>query len=390
MQVAAVAFVALMTAAVLVLTRRWHGQWTGDFQGSGVQKMHLGAPPRVGILALLAALLAGWIILNNHPDATSQQTAHTLVLMLLASLPVTLLGLADDLCKKISPRARLMGALSAAVLAMALLGTQINRIDIPGVDMLVAWAPVAAVLTMLMVSGFTNAINIVDGLNGLASGLSLLMLVATGFVAWQLQDTLLLNLCALLGAAVLGFMCINFPRGLMFLGDGGAYLIGFLLAQIWILLAIRHPDVSVWFALAVGAHPTMETIFSIYRRYIKRNRRHISAMTADRLHLHSLVYRRRTLRLWGAQGPQRWRANAAASALVIGFAAVPAILATLNPHSALWNMMVVAGYVAAYLLWFKRLTAKQPSHRAGPSPGATPSRPTQVAHNTPPARLADR
>jgi UDP-GlcNAc:undecaprenyl-phosphate/decaprenyl-phosphate GlcNAc-1-phosphate transferase len=320
-----------------------------------VQKHHSGSPPRVGVVPILLAMLLGLYFLAQAASAADAGAYQLLLNIVLASLPVVVLGLADDLTKKVPPKVRLAGAAAAAVLGMALLDNFVPRVNVPGLDSLVQLAPVAVMLTVLMVAGFTNAMNIVDGLNGLSSGLAVLMLSATAFVAAALGDTVVLTVCVVLAAAVVGFMLVNFPRGLMFLGDGAAYLIGFTLAQIWMLLLARNAEVSTWFVVAVAAHPTMETVFSMYRRRIHRGRG--GAFTeADRLHLHSLVYRRRMLGItrrlpW----METWVPNSSASALLMAFAALPMAAACLAPNNTLWCMAVFALYCLGYLMWFKSL-----------------------------------
>lgn len=98
----------------------------------------------------------------------------------------------------------------------------------------------------------------------------------------------------------------------------------------------------------------METIFSIVRRKFI-HRRKAAAMAPDRLHLHSLVYRRRMLG-WVGDGRRRWLANAGAALWVLGFAAAPALLALFNPGAAPFNAAVVLAGAIAYVLWFRRLT----------------------------------
>ena len=89
--------------------------------------------------------------------------------------------------------------------------------------------------------------------------------------------------------ALLGFLIWNYPRGLIFLGDGGAYFIGFWIAELSILLTLRNPSVSVWFPLLLCMYPIFETLFSIYRRVVLR-RSHPGV--PDSSHLHHLIYKR--------------------------------------------------------------------------------------------------
>ena len=94
--------------------------------------------------------------------------------------------------------------------------------------------------------------------------------------------------CILIGGAMLGFLLINWPFGKLFLGDGGAYFVGFALAWIAVLLLARHPEVSAWAPLLICGYPILEVLFSI----VRRRRRGLSPGDPDRLHLHSIVKKR--------------------------------------------------------------------------------------------------
>jgi UDP-GlcNAc:undecaprenyl-phosphate/decaprenyl-phosphate GlcNAc-1-phosphate transferase len=336
----------------LVYTRHLHAHWSADFEASGVQKHHEGSPPRVAGLALGLGLLVGLVLLWNAGKPAASATAVLLFKLCVCGVPVALLGLLEDTTKRVAPRWRMVGAALSALTGIWLLNAVVPSVGIGSLDRLFEWAPLAVLFTVLLVSGFTHAMNIVDGLNGLAGGLTLLMLAATAYAANQAQDTLIFELCLLLAAVVLGFLLVNFPRGAIFLGDGGAYFLGCALVQIWILLVIRNPgEISPWFILAVGFHPTMETIFSIVRRKLHPRKRNATA--PDRLHLHTLVYRRQSALLM-ARLPwaDAWVANALASVTVVLIAVPPVALALLAPAHTGWQMGVVAFGVLAYLLWF--------------------------------------
>jgi len=91
---------------------------------------------------------------------------------------------------------------------------------------------------------------------------------------------------------ICGFFVWNYPRGLIFLGDGGAYLIGFWISITGILLVERNPQVSPWFVLLVNAYPIFETVFSVYRKLNQGK----NPSVADGLHMHQLIYKRITSR----------------------------------------------------------------------------------------------
>lgn len=366
-QLVGVFVVSLLAALAIVATRRWHESWTGDPHTGGIQKHHVGSPPRVGLVPVGFGLLAacGWLQWGAN-FSSSQAAAQMLGTLLLCSLPAAGLGLAEDLTKRVGPRTRMAGAAMAAGLAIWLMGAQVSRFDIPGVDTVLALGPVSIVVTVLLVSGFTNAMNIIDGLNGLAGGLALVMLLITAVIANQVGDQTIATLCGVMCAAVLGFLVLNFPRGLMFLGDGGAYLLGFLLVELWILLTVRNPEVTVWIAPVIGFLPTFETIFSIIRRrYI--HRRKAAAMAPDRLHLHSLLYRRRAMFLFsGRPNHQRWMPNAVAALALVVMTAAPAAAAILMPSNAAFNALVFALATSGYLWTFGSLTRQKPPSSGSP------------------------
>ena len=356
-QIAAVGMASLFAAILLVVTQRWHARWTGDFEDSGVQKHHTGSPPRIGIVPLVIGVLVGIKFMADGDLQAAGSASSLLSLMVVASLPVVLLGLADDVTKRVPPRVRMVGAIVAGLAAISLLGLRVERVDIPLLDTLVAFWPVSVAVTVLMVCGFTNAMNIIDGLNGLAGGLAVLKLGATAVVAAQMGDTVVLQICVVVMMTVGGFLLVNFPRGMVFLGDGGAYFVGFLLVQIWLLLLSRNPSLTPLFVVAVAFLPTMETIFSIYRRrFHGRRSRRRDAMLADRLHLHTLIYHRRTLRAM-KQLPwaEAWVANAAAALALLSFGVLPMLAALVAPTSAAWALLVIGTATLGYLVWFKRL-----------------------------------
>jgi UDP-N-acetylmuramyl pentapeptide phosphotransferase/UDP-N-acetylglucosamine-1-phosphate transferase len=148
---------------------------------------------------------------------------------------------------------------------------------------------VSILITCFAVAGVSNAFNIIDGYNGLSSMVGFIILGGIFYVAFQLGDfSIMIAALALMGA-ILGFLIFNYPRGLIFLGDGGAYLIGFWIAELSILLTARHSEVSKWFPLLLCAYPIFETLFTIYRRiFIQRTHPGMP----DAIHLHHLIYRR--------------------------------------------------------------------------------------------------
>jgi UDP-N-acetylmuramyl pentapeptide phosphotransferase/UDP-N-acetylglucosamine-1-phosphate transferase len=209
----------------------------------------------------------------------------------------------------------------------------------------------AALLTAFSVAGIANSVNIIDGFNGLASMCVVIMLAALAYVGFQCND-LVVGQLALAGiGAVMGFFVWNFPAGLIFLGDGGAYFLGFLVAEISILLLHRNPgEVSPLFPLLVCIYPVFETLFSIYRR---RFIRAVPPSMPDGIHLHSLIYRRVMRWAVGNRSAKALtRRNSMTSPylwLLCMFSVVPAVIFWNNTAIlALFLLVFACTYVALY------------------------------------------
>ena len=117
----------------------------------------------------------------------------------------------------------------------------------------------------------------------------IITLLAIAYVAIVLIDPMITYLALVMVGAILGFFIWNYPRGLIFLGDGGAYLLGYWVSALSILLVCRHQQISPWFALLINGYPIFETLFTIYRRKVHQGK---NLGSPDGIHFHSLIYRR--------------------------------------------------------------------------------------------------
>ncbi len=366
---------SLFTCLLLVITQGWHGHLSHD-HAAGVQKVHSTPTPRVGGIAIALGALLGWYLLP-------MDSARLLAPMLVAGVPCFVFGLAEDLTKRVSVKARLLATMGSGVLAWWITGISLSRIGVIGIDALLMWLPFSVAFTAFAAGGIANAINIIDGFNGLASGVLVLAFLAFAAIAAGAGDVAMAPLCLVLAAVTLGFWAVNFPFGKIFLGDGGAYLLGFWLAWVAIMLPTRNPQVSPWASMAVCAYPVIEVVFSVLRRLLTR----ASPGAPDSLHLHSMLsaaLARRLTRNWTPA-----LRNAAVSPLVWGFAAMPCVVAVLVPgQSRLLATLVglaVVLYAACYLLvWSVQKGATSADARAQPelddcdrdgnSPQASPRR----------------
>lgn len=193
-------------------------------------------------------------------------------------------GLLEDMTGKVPPKIRLLGQAIGSLISVLALNALIVDIGLGFALPFIFALP----FSIFCIVGLSNAMNIIDGFNGLSSGVALLALVAIFFIS---QDMLINRLSLFLFGAIAGFFVYNFPQGRIFLGDGGAYFIGFIIAFLLIILTQTQSDISAWFAIALLIHPLTEVLFSIFR---KRFINHISPFSPDNRHLHSLIYQKLT------------------------------------------------------------------------------------------------
>ena len=333
---------ALLVALLLVATQNWHGHHTMD-SDEGIQKFHTEPTPRVGGIAIAAGVVAGYLM--AHPDRQS-----LLGPLILAGIPAFAFGLLEDITKKVSVRTRLLATMGSGVLGWAITGYSITDANVWGMNWLLSFPLISVAFTAFAIGGIANAINIVDGFNGLSSGTVLIILAAFGVMTTALGDPDLTRICLILGGAVAGFLLVNWPMGKIFLGDGGAYFIGFALAWMAVLVLQRHPEVSAWAPMLVCGFPVLEVLFSI----VRRRRRHLSPGDPDRLHLHSLVKRRLARRLLPRSS--NLVRNSATGAIMWLAALVPALIAVQWPTHTL---TLVFGFVFCGVLYsavYARLT----------------------------------
>lgn len=339
---------AAVTLAVVHAAGRYSHRWA-DHDLSGPQKFHARPVPRIGGVGMFLGLVACVAVAAWAHHATWRLGA----LLVACGLPAFLAGLVEDMTKRVSPGKRLLATAASAALGIWLIGATITRTDLPGLDWLVSTALGAWVATVFTVAGVANSVNIIDGFNGLSSMCVSLMLLAFAYVAYQVGDvTLALWALAGVGAA-LGFFVWNFPAGLIFLGDGGAYFLGFYLAEIGILLISRNAEVSPLFPLMVCIYPVFETVFSMYRRKIVRS---VPPGLPDGIHLHSLIYRR--LMRW-AIGARDARILTRRNSMTAPYLWM-LCLTSLAPALLFWNStgMIVACMVAfglIYVMLYRRI-----------------------------------
>ena len=353
-QLALIAFAASLVVSVLIVrSQKWHGGLSHDHDLDGVQKVHTTAVPRIGGLGVIAGILLGCVMFRSlSHDGHASTLRAEMFLLLVASLPAFLAGLIEDFTKRVSVRIRLIATALSALVASGLLGATVTELDIWGVDTLLAFMPFALLVTAIVVAGGSNAINIIDGFNGLSSSTIVIMAAGLAAVALRCGDQLVANLGVLCIGAALGFMALNYPRGKLFLGDGGAYFLGFWVSEMAVLLLVRNQSVNAWQVLSICAYPVIEVLFSIYRRrFIQK----VSPGAPDALHLHTLVYRRLVFKYVDKNSSNPWKRNAAVACVIPPVVAVCVAVSVMVGNSIAMSMLAVLAQVVIYVAVYGRL-----------------------------------
>jgi UDP-N-acetylmuramyl pentapeptide phosphotransferase/UDP-N-acetylglucosamine-1-phosphate transferase len=333
------ALASLAACTLLVLTQRWHGALSLDRELTGKQKFHKVPVPRIGGVAMVLGTVSAfaWLHLRCAPGL-ADEVAVGVAALIGSAAPVFAVGLAEDVTKRVSVRMRFALVLASALLACWSLDAVLPPVGLPLADDLLAFMPLAVCATAIGVIGVTNSINIIDGFNGLAGSTAIAILAGMAWLAWGRDDMLVLELALLGIGTTIGFLLVNYPRGLLFMGDGGAYFLGFWCAECAVLLVCRNPSISPWQVLALHAYPVTEVLYSIFRKKVLRG---MSATMPDRLHLHMLIFRRCVCRWLPRDARRPWVRNAAVAWLVA-------------PWMTAWTIAVVAlgasAWVGALLL----------------------------------------
>ena len=350
---AAAGLISFIACLLIVRSQKWHGFISHDHDICGVQKVHALAVPRVGGLAVVAGVVIGilayWFL---FPKEIPRDRVIAVLLLAVAGTPAFVAGIAEDLSKRISVRMRLLATFASAIIASALLGATVSDLDIWGLDNLLQSAPIAVLVTALVVAGGANAVNIIDGFNGLAGSVITIMALALATIAIKCNDPFVATLGVLGAGSAVGFLLVNWPRGKLFLGDGGAYFLGFWVAEVAVLLLVRNAGVNAWQVLSICAYPVIEVLFSIYRRRVIQQ---VSPGAPDRLHLHTLVYRRVVRKLIKVEPPQAWLRNATTAGVIVPWIAMMALASVLVGDEMLAAMALVAFQVLFYVTVYGRL-----------------------------------
>lgn len=330
--------VSFLACIIIINTNKLHKIIPQD-STAGIQNLHHQPTPRIGGLGIFVAVVCAYFSENT-------ERSDILGPLILAGISAFLFGFTEDLTKQVNVLTRLLATILAGVVGWALTGISLTHIGIPILEPLFKNQGFSVIFSAIAIGGIANAINIIDGLNGLASSMMIIALVSIAAIAYSQGDVSLSIAALTISAAIFGFFLINWPWGKIFLGDGGSYFCGFALAWSCVLLTERNPSISPFAGLLVCVYPFTEVLFSIYRRKLRSR----DPTGPDIHHLHSLIYRR-----YVSSAKLQVRDNSVAGLIVGALSIPPAISAFYLRESHFLSPLLVIFFIFSYLALYRRI-----------------------------------
>ena len=347
-------FVSFILCVVVILSSGYGFSRRAALDEVAIQSAHSGFVPRVGGLAIYISLLSLIPILTFGfiPLAVVFDLNHyELTLLILSAAPVFFAGLSEDLGYATAPKVRLFASAFSSIVAIILFKTWLSKIGILGFDTLLMFSPFAILFTIFATVGVVNAFNLIDGLNGLSSYVTISIAASLSVIAFQLGQVQFAIFMSLLVAAVMGFVVLNFPFGKIFMGDSGAYTLGHLLVWSAILLINRATEISPFTIFLIFFWPVADTGLAIWRRWKLGN----PTDRPDRLHFHQLAMRFLEIRFFGRE--KRHISNPVSTLVLMPFITAPQVLGILfcdNYLATVWSTVVVSMlFIVTYLVGIK-------------------------------------
>ena len=270
--------------------------------------------PRVGGIAIIATVVATLSLLNG--------TSKIQMAAVSGGLLIAAVGLLDDLGRGSGAMFKLLASIVVAAITLEATGVFVAHLNTPILSSLFAITPIALAVSVFGLAGMSHAVNLIDGIHGLALSFSIMAFTALGVIAVSTGDTFTGNLTFALAGSCLGLVVLNFPSGSIFLGDVGSYFLGFMVAWAAISLCYNNPEISPWAMVCIFAYPIVDVGYAAMRRL----REGKNPLRGDCEHLHH-----RVLRLSGKLGKNNSNEWIIVSTLSCSLMALlPITFATLN------------------------------------------------------------
>ncbi|WP_404459626.1 glycosyltransferase family 4 protein [Sutcliffiella horikoshii] len=270
----AICFIAaiLMTPLIIKLAHK-----VGATDKPNNRKVHQKLMPRLGGLAIYIAFMIGFLIVNPNVSYANA--------IVIAGFIIIVTGVLDDIYE-LSAKYKLLGQLAAALVIVLMGGIEVTYITLP-FEYKLHFGILSIPLTIFWIIGITNAINLIDGLDGLAAGVSSIALLTITGMALSMGDIFVASMGLILLGSTLGFLVFNFHPAKIFMGDTGALFLGFMISVLSLLGFKNITLLSFLVPIIILGVPISDTFFAILRRLL--NKKPLSA--PDKSHLHHCLLR---------------------------------------------------------------------------------------------------
>ncbi|WP_119318509.1 glycosyltransferase family 4 protein [Companilactobacillus formosensis] len=292
----------------------------GAVDKPNARRVNVKPMPTMGGLAIFIAFNFSTFVLLREQFPT-----HELFSVFLAECIIILTGIIDDI-RELSPKAKLAGILAAALVIYFLAGIRMNEVTLPifGSFQLGWWS---LPITIIWIIAITNAVNLIDGLDGLATGVSIIALFTMGVMAYfflNMTNVYVAIWIFAMVAALIGFLPHNFHPASIFLGDTGSLFIGFMMA-VFSLKGLKNVTfISLLMPVVIMGVPITDTVYAILRRLLNKK----PIMQADKHHLHHRLM-------------QLGLSHRQTVLVIYGLSLVFAFISLLYPLSTLWGSVLL-------------------------------------------------
>lgn len=272
-QVLKIVLSVMIITAIFFPIVRWIANHIGALDYPNERKVHKKPMPLLGGLMMFFGFLFGYMVFA--PQSTQ------MLAILIASFIIVITGIIDDV-KPLKAKEALVGQVIAACIIAFYGKILVNDISAFGLYFEFGW--LAYPITIIFIVALMNCINLIDGLDGLAAGISTIFFATIGVIAFLLHSvgSLEITLTFIMLGACLGFLIFNFNPAKIFMGEVGSTFLGFMIAVVCLLGFKAVTLTSLMVPMIILAIPILDTLFAIIRRIVH----HKPIYVADKQHLH--------------------------------------------------------------------------------------------------------
>lgn len=332
-------FISLLVSMAIIFSANMGGSGIMDYDLNAIQKMHDIPVPRIGGVAIFISL----VFISVYGSSIGAEWSQFFARVIISAFFVFLGGFIEDVSKKVTPFIRIMFIIFAVIFGVFFSHSMdlVRNLDHDLINTVLEYDLIAFSITCFAVVGISNAYNMIDGYNGLSATAAIINITSIAILSYYLNDSYLLFSSIVIIGAILGFLLLNYPRGKIFLGDGGSYLIGFLISMMSISLVEDHRGaISPFAVLLLVIYPFTEAVFTIFRRKFVHKTK---ATEPDDLHLHQLVFNKFT-----NKNKSLVRRNATVMPLML-IMIIPQMLMVLAFYQS--TMIMLSGVLAYFILY---------------------------------------